>query len=74
MRGAEIDRKLYTEDLDSLTGGIFFFFSPPTYSAYKGAPISFCASSQALPSQITAGMGLPRETGWEGGRWREASR
>lgn len=36
-RGAEIDRKLYTEDLDSLTGGIFF--SPPTYSAYKGAPI-----------------------------------
>lgn len=72
MRGAEIDRKLCTEDLDSLTGGIFF--SPPTYSAYKGAPISSCASSQALPSQITAGTGLPRETGWEGGRWREASR
>lgn len=23
-RGAEIDRKLYTEDLDSLTGGFFF--------------------------------------------------
>lgn len=36
MRGAEIDRKWYTEDLDSLTGVIFFFLLRTVYIKEPG--------------------------------------
>lgn len=39
MRGAETDRKLYSEDLDSLTGIFFnYYFSPLLRTAYIKEP------------------------------------
>lgn len=64
MRGAAIDRILYTQDLDSRTGVISA--PPPAYGVYKGAPLSLCASSKTL-TPLQAGDSLEKWDGKAGG-------